>query len=289
MILVTGATGKVGTEVARQLKARGAPFRVLARTPQKARDLLGDDVEVAQGDLGDPASLDRALAGVDHLFLLVTSDRRQVEWETNAIEAARRAGVRHVVKLSVIGATRDSDIVLMRWHREAEEALEASGLDYTFLQPTFFIQNVLQNLPTIQSQGAFYNTTHGKAAFIDARDIAAVAVAALTEPGHAGKTYVLTGPEALSYDEVAQRLSEAAGRTITYVRVPPEAYGAALVEAGLPQWYADELVKLNSIIDNGWAEAVSGDVRLVTKREPTTVAQFARDHAAAFAAQPVTA
>ena len=291
MILVTGATGKVGQEVAKQLKAKGEPFRVLARSPGKARALLGGDVEVAAGDLGDPASLDAALAGADRLFLLPATDPRQREWELNAIDAAKRAGVKHVVKLSAIGASRDSPVVLARWHREVEEALEASGLAWTILQPTFFAQNFLNFAPSIQAQGVFHSSVAGRASFVDVRDIAAVAVAALTEPGHEGKTYVITGPEAISYAEAAEKLSAATGRTVTYVQVPEDGVRQALAGAGLPDWYVDDLVALNRIIDAGWAEGVSDAVETVARKAPISFDQFARDHAAAFApaAEPAAA
>lgn len=286
MILVTGATGKVGGEVVKQLLAKGEPVRVLARSPEKARSRFGDGVEVARGDFGDPASVAAALEGVDRLFLLPPNSPEQPAQERGAIEAAKRAGVRRVVKLSALGAAHDSPVTLARWHKEAEDALAASGLPYTVLQPGFFAQNFLASAPTIQAQDAVYSSAQGKAAFVDVRDVAAVAVAALTEDGHEGKTYVITGPEAISYAQAAEKLSAATGRAISFVQVPDEAVRAAMIEAGLPGWYADDLVALNGVINAGWAEGVTDVVATVAKKEPISFDQFARDHAAAFAPQP---
>lgn len=282
MILVTGATGKVGSEVARQLHARGVPVRALVRSPEKARELLPEGVELARGDLGDPASLDEAMRGVERLFLLSAPDPRQVEWERNAVEAARRAGVRHVVKLSVVGASEDSPVQLARWHRESEKEIAASGLAWTFVQPTFFAQNFLNFAESVRGEGVIHAAIHGRASYVDVRDIAAVAVAALTEPGHEGKTYVVTGPEALSYEDAAERISAAVGKPVRYVEVPAEAVRGGMVAAGMPEWYADDLAALSEVINQGWAEGVSDAVATVAGREPIRFERFARDHAAAF-------
>lgn len=283
MILVTGATGKVGSAVVEQLAAKGKAVRVLARSPEKARALLPAGVEVARGDLKDASSLDAAFAGVDRLFLLAATDRQQVEMERNAIDAAGRAGVKHVVKLSVLGAHEQSPVVLARWHREVEKVLAASGIPFTLLQPTFFMQNFLGSAGSIEAQGAIYAPVHGRTSFVDARDIAAVAVAALTEEGHAGKTYVITGPEAITYDQAAEKISTAIGRPVSYVEVPAEAARSAMLESGIPDWYADDLIALFGIINAGWTEEVTDSVRSVAKKEPITFDQFARDHARVFA------
>jgi uncharacterized protein YbjT (DUF2867 family) len=285
MILVTGATGKVGSEVVKQLAAKGEAVRVLARSPGKARALLPAGVEVAPGDLKDASSLDAAFAGVDRLFLLAATDPEQVRMERNAIAAAGRAGVRRIVKLSVLGADEESPVVLARWHRAVEKELAASGIAFTLLQPTFFMQNFLGSADTIRSQGTVYAPVHGKTSFVDARDIAAVAVAALTEDGHEGKTYVITGPEAITYDQAAERIGAATGKPVRYVEVPAEAARSGLIEAGLPDWYADDLIALFGIINAGWAEEVVDTVRTVARKEPITFDQFARDHAHVFAGE----
>ncbi|HEX8904304.1 MAG TPA: SDR family oxidoreductase [Longimicrobiaceae bacterium] len=289
MILVTGATGKVGSALVEQLAARGEAVRVLARSPEKARAQLPAGVEVAQGDLKDRPSLDAAFAGVDRLFLLAATDRQQVEMERNAIDAAKRAGVKHIVKLSVLGADEQSPVVLARWHRQVERELAESGIPFTLLQPTFFMQNFLGSAGTIQSDGAIYAPVRGKTSFVDARDIAAVAVAALTEEGHAGKTYVITGPEAITYGQAAERISAATGKPVRYVEVPEEAARAAMIQSEIPDWYADDLIALFGIINAGWTEEVVDTVRTVARKEPITFDQFARDHAHVFAGDSVPA
>src|SRR5215217_4525373 len=204
MILVTGATGTIGGEVARQLIAAGVKPRLLVRDPKKAREFEGK-AELVQGDLAKPESLDAAFKGMQKLFLVSSGvDGRTLE--KNAIAAARRASVQHVVKLSVIGADQ-SELTFSKWHAEVERALLDSGLKWTLLRPGSFMSNALFWLETIKSQGAFYDPQgEGKYSPIDPADIGAIAVKALTGPGHEGKAYTLTGPESLTLAQQAATL-----------------------------------------------------------------------------------
>jgi uncharacterized protein YbjT (DUF2867 family) len=286
MILVTGATGKVGGEVVRQLHAKGVPVRAFVRSPEKARSLLPAGVELAEGDLSDAASLERALAGAEKLFLLSAPDPRQTEWDVAAIEAAKRVGVRYVVKLSAIGASEDAPVMLARWHWAAEEALKASGLPYTILQPTFFMHNLLMFADSVRASGAIHAPVNGRAAYVHVSDIAAVGVAALTEAGHEGKTYVVTGSEALSYPEMAEKIAAATGKPVTYVEVPKEPVRDGMVAAGMPAWFADDMIALYDILNAGYAETPTDVVAAVAKKEPIRFDQFAREYAAAFGGAP---
>jgi len=230
MILVTGATGTIGSEVVGQLLAADQRPRAFVRDRDKARQLLGEKVEQVVSDLDRPETIDAALAGVDRLFLLTTQSSRQPDWERTVIEAAARAGVTHLVKLSVFRADEQSPLQFARQHRQAELALERSGLASTIVRPVF----LMQNLRAMVRGGAIYTAAgDGRVAMIDARDIAAVAVAALTTPGHGGKIYTLTGPEALTFDDVASNLSQQSGKQIRHVRVSVDTVRTALESAGV--------------------------------------------------------
>lgn len=285
MILVTGATGNVGSELVRQLSAQGARVRALVRNPARAAGLQLPNVEVVRGDLGEPASLDAALKGVERVFLLSSVDERQVELQGNVVAAARRAGVQHLVKLGAAGTSLDSPVAVGRAHAQTEKDIEASGIPYTFLRPTLFMQFMLTHAPTIQSQGAFYLPLRdGKVAMVDVRDIAAVAAAVLTRPGHEGKAYTVTGPEALSMDEAAATLGRVLGRPVKYVDVPPDAARQAMLAQGIPAWFVEDLLKLMDAFAAGYGAMVSPDVQAVTGAPGRTFEQLVRDFAPAFGA-----
>ncbi len=284
MILLTGVTGTIGREVARLLRAAGVPFRALVRSPEKAASLAGPGVETVIGDFEEPQTLAPALAGVDRLFLLSAFDLRQVELKANVIAAARGAGVGQVVLASGSGAGLDSPLVTGRWSGETQKQIEDAGMAHTYLQPTFFMQNMLMFADSIARQGAFYLPLKDAAvSYVDARDIAAVAVRALTEPGHEGKAYPLTGPEALTCAAMAGILSRAAGKTVTYVNVSLEDAKEGMTQAGMPGELADALNELYALAADGHAAAVVETVEAVTGRPARTFARFVEDHATAFA------
>jgi uncharacterized protein YbjT (DUF2867 family) len=285
MILVTGAGGTVGSEVLKQLREQGAKVRAAFNNPEKAERARKQGIETAVIDFADRASIAKALQGVDKVFLLGPTVPNQSQLENNVVEEAKKAGVKHIVKLSVLGAP-DEKFKLAKWHRAVEKNIESSGLPYTFLRCNEFMQNTINYyLPTIKSDGAFYlPTKDSKNSAVDVRDIAAVAVKALTASGHENKTYDLTGPEALSHEQVAQKLSSAAGKQIKYVDIPPAAYKEGAVAAGFPDWYVDLLLDLYAFYVAGGAQRVSKDVESVTGRRARSFDEFARDHAQAFKA-----
>lgn len=280
MILVTGATGKVGKELVADLKARGAEFKVMSRDPIRAASQLGG-VSVVSGDLARPESFGAVLAGVEKAFLLAATDPAQAEREKGFITAAKKAGVRHIVKLSVAGAAADG-LIIGRWHAEAESALKASGLAWTMLQPVFFHQNFFGDARSIKEQGSVYAPmASAKVAMVDTRDIAAAAALALTKPGHEGKSYVLsTG--ALSYGDAVTALSEALGKTVSYVDVPPEKARESMLAGGMPAWYADALLELFAAVREGRISQTSPDCETLLGRAPISFARFAADYKAAF-------
>lgn len=286
-ILVTGATGTNGAELIRELLARGARVRALVRDAARAAARLPSAVELVVGDFGKPSTAAAALAGVERLFLLAAGDERMEDHEIGFIAAARSAGVRHIVQFSAIGAHPGSRSFFSRVHGRAEVALVDSGMDYTILQPSFFMQNLLASAPTIRTDGVLYSATGpGAAGHVDVRDIAAVAATALTESveKHAGEIYLLTGPESLTHADLAERLSQVAGRTVRYVQLADDAYLAAMRQAGLPRWLAQAVLDLDVRCRTGDFSNITDVVKRIGGREPISIDQFLAKHAQAFRA-----
>ena len=284
MILVTGASGNVGSELVKILTGRGVPFRAMVRSreaAQRVEALAG--AEIVAADFNDAATIARALAGVDRAFLLTPSSERAEAQQSVFVEVARRAGLQHIVKLSQLAAAPDSPVRFLRYHAAVERTIRASGLPYTFLRPNLFMQGFLGFRGSIATEGKFFAAAgDAKVSVIDVRDIAAVAAAALTERGHEGRTYDLTGPEALTHREMAERLSGALGRRVEFVDVPPDAMRGALIGVGLPAWQAEGLIEDYAHYRRGEASAVASGVQEGAGTAPRTFADFARDYASVF-------
>ena len=284
MILITGATGNNGIEIVKLLSRRGVPCRALVRTAEKSGMLSGlPGVEVVYGDFAYPETLAQALKGIDRALLISSADPRLPELQGNFVQAAKRAGVPYVVKFSGAWSMGGADLRgwrFARWHAEAEKLLEDSGLTFTHLQPNQFMQVYLRFQPTIAAQGKFFAACKdSKVSPVDVRDIAAVAVAVLTGSGHEGKSYVITGPEALTYYEVAEKLSAALGEKVVYVDVPLEQARQAMVESGAPDWFVEGQMEQYQVRLKGWQSMVTSTITEVAKKEPISFDQFARDHA----------
>jgi uncharacterized protein YbjT (DUF2867 family) len=279
MILVSGASGTVGSEVVKALRARGARLRLGFHSAQKAAAARAAGHDAVAMDYERPESLGPALAGIESVYLVSVLATP----ELNVVRAAKAAGVRRIIKQSVWGAAGES-FSFARWHRPVERAIEESGLEWTFLRPNGFMQNFVNFMAaTIREQGAFYLPTgDSRVSHVDVRDIARVAAHVLTEPGHAGKAYELSGPAGLSYAEIARELSGVLGREIRYVELSFEDYKKAAVAAGVPEAYADALVDLYRFYIQGGAGQVTAAVQEITAQAPIPFAQFARDHAAAW-------
>jgi len=277
VILVTGATGNVGRPLVGLLSEAGIPFRAFVRDPARARGVLGPTVQLAEGDFAEPATLDAALGGIDRMFLLSGNS----ELELAAVEAAVRAGLGRVVKQSALAVGLDPP----PFHLRIEEALERSGLGFAHLRPTAFMQTLAGYLPAlIDADGVFrLPAGGGRVAWVDTRDISAVAFRALTEDGHDGKAYPITGPETLSMAEVAEKLSVATGRRIRYEDVPPDTAHELMVERGLPAPFADFLVAFYGLVRDGATDFVTETVSEVTGAPGRTFGAFAEEHASAFA------
>jgi uncharacterized protein YbjT (DUF2867 family) len=282
-ILVTGATGNVGSWVVAELLARGERVRAFVRDRDRAAALLSEDVELAVGDFADRDSLRRALAGADRVFLACANTPGQVDYEIGAIEAAKAAGVQRLVKLSAATAAVDSPLLFPRWQGLIERHLQRSGLPAVRVSPGFLMSTLLMSADAIRATGQLHAPAgRAKIAMVHPRDVAAVAAVTLTEDGHDGARHVLNGPRAITYQEIAAHLSEATGRPIEFVDVPDDDARRAMLDGGTPPAVADFLVRLFRALRQGLDEKTSDTVRALTGAEPRGFAEFAREHAAAF-------
>ena len=283
MILITGATGNNGRELVRQLAAAGQHVRALVRNPAKAAELKDPNVELAVGDFDQPATLDAALRGVEKAFLLTPVAEHFVEWQRAFIEAAQRAEVKHLVKFSGMGADSNVKAELLRLHNETDNLLRKSGVPFTILQPNSFHQNILSSADTIKTQGAFYWPLKNAAqSTVDIRDVNAIAARVFTSPGHEGNTYVITGPEALTFQQAAEKLSAVLGRDIQYVDVPLSAAADGMRKSGMPEWNVHAVSELLGYFASGAAAAVTDSVPRLLGRPAISFEQFVQDHRAAF-------
>ncbi len=280
MILITGASGNVGREVLKQIAATGEQVRAAFQSVGKA-SIAPSGVDIVTMDYNQPETLQKALKGVERVFLVGPPTPNLPALERKAVDEIKRSEARYVVKLSAMGGR---GAIFPRQHADSEDYIKSSGLTYTFLRPNGFMQNFINyNAATINTQNAFYGSQgDGQVSHIDIRDIAAVAVKTLTGNGHEGKAYTLTGPEALSNARVAEILSEDTGREINYVDLPTERFKEALIGAGLPEWSADALVDLQQFYRAGKASEVTGEVEQLLGRRPISFEQFSRDYAQAF-------
>ncbi len=278
MILVIGGHSKIGAALIGELLDRGQQVRALVRAGEPGG--IPAPAQTVTGDLADEGSLVTAMEGAEKVFLLSSPHPEAVSWHRNAIDAARRTDVRLVVRSSILGADKDSPAEFISAHTACDRYLEGSGLPCVIVRPNLFLQNIPEStIPAIDASGNFYvNAGAARISMVDTRDIAAVAAVALTEPGHAGAHYDVTGPEALSYADVAAGLTRAMRRQVAYVDVPDDAVRQALLGAGLNEWFASALVGLYQDYRrsgaDGYAAQVTGTVQRLTGRPPRSLADL---------------
>lgn len=284
MILVTGGTGLIGSEVLRLLSQSGVGARAITRNPERAKQHPG--VTWVAADLTKPDTLKAAFKGGRTLFLLTGIDEDMVATSHNAITAARDAGVTHIVKISAFGASDHSNAAICLWHYQVEKEMEASSMGWTILRPHHFMQNLLGQADYIKKEGVVYSASgDGKIPYIDARDIAAVAAVTLTKPGHLGRKYVVTGGEALSYREAAEVIGQTIGKRVRFVdETPDEARARRKREGYTPAILESALAIAAYQRAGGKTVTMTTVVADLTGRPPRTFVEFARDHAAAFRA-----
>lgn len=287
MIVVMGATGATGSALLLRLAQLDVPVRALSRDPDRLRSRLASAVlartEVMAADAADPASLRAAFTGASRLFLTMANGPAQVALETNAIAAAADSGIRHIVKISAPGAGPDSPVAVARGHHVVEEALRASGVTGTVLRPYAFLQKLLLLAPGVAGGGVFHGAMGGAACnYIDCRDIADVAAAALTRPELAGRTYTLTGDRTYSHPQLAAVLGNLLGRDVRYVDLSGADLHRHLTSAaGMPDWLAAHVVEIQRMATTH-PEQPDGTVSRILGRPPRTLEDFLREHLDVF-------
>lgn len=283
-ILVTGATGNTGRAVVDALVERAAPVRAMVRA-EADRSRVRAGVDVVVGDFDETAAVAQALEGAEKAYLVTPSSERAEEQQTRFADLAAAAGIRHLVVLSQLGSVEDSPVRFLRYHAAVERHVRELGIGYTFLRPNLYFQGILTFAGSIAAEGRFFAPIgDATVSAVDVRDIAAVAAVALTEAGHEGATYTLTGPEAITHAQIAAALTAALGRTVTFIDVPPEAFADG-IRGMLPPWQVDGLLEDYAHYRRGEASAVSPAVAEITGAAPRGIGQFARDYAAAFAGE----
>jgi uncharacterized protein YbjT (DUF2867 family) len=284
-ILVTGASGLAGAAVIREFVRSGHPVRALVRNRANARTFEAfPTVEVVEGDLARPDTLTAALSGVDRVLLISSPDQQMVKTQSTFIDAARNSSVRHIVKFSGLSAADvDSPFIFGSMHAEIEPYLERSGLAWTHLRPSQFMTEYLREVPTILAQGALLLPLEdARLVPVDVADIAKAAYLLLTTPGHEGKVYAMSGPEALTMAEVAEQISLAVGRTVRYVSISREARRQALLAAGVGSFFVDAFDVQAGERLKGTEAVVHSETHTALRIPPTTFAEFARRNAGAF-------
>ena len=290
MILVTGATGTNGRLVVDALRHAGAEVRAMVQGQAKSAGLADAEVEIVTADFDKPATLTTALAGIERALLLSAVDQQLVEREARFVEAARKAGVRHLVKFSVIGGHPAASFTFGRQHGQAEQIVMDSGLTFTLVQPNFFMQNLLWSVDRIKTRGELASTLEtGRASHVDARDIASVVAATLTQPidRHAGSVHLVTGPAALTFAEIAETFSRVLERSVRYVNRTDEQSKAGLLASGKSDWYATAEVELGIYARRGHASVVTDTVERLTGHAAGTLEKWVRTYAAAFRSSPM--
>jgi len=283
MILVTGATGSVGSELIRRLVGEKRSVRAFVRNREMARTIALDGVELVEGDFNRPETFGPALAGVQQLFLLIPSSASVEEQQCKFVDAAKRSKVKRIVKLSQLGANEYTRGRFQRYHGGVENYIKRMKIAHTFLRPNLFMQGLLNFQGTIAGQGAFYLPAgEAKVSVVDARDVAAVAARVLPEEGHEGKTYEITGPEAITHSRMAEELSKATGRTIKFEDISPVVMREKLGEMGMERWQADGLIEDYDHYRRGEAAYVTSAVKDVTGKDARSFTEFARDYAERF-------
>ncbi len=276
MILVTGATGNVGSEIARQLIAQKTPFRIFVRDAEKAAEMIGPDgYEIALGDFDDADAFDKALEGVDAVYMVTNqSDTFKTALARMATQV-KATGVKRFVMLSA-ECDPDSSVFFVRRTGELEEIVKDADLPWTFLRPDWFMQNFAGY---VAMGMVAFPAGPGKTSFVDVRDVAEIAVKALTEDGHTHRVYRLTGPDPMTFEGAANRISAALGRNIPFVGISADDLRNALIEQGAETWYADMNAEMTFAVREGFTFNPSNDIEFLLGRKPRSIETYVADHA----------
>ncbi len=289
MVLITGASGSVGKAVLQEASRKESKVRAMYRSKEEAAK-APSGCEAVLADYANKQSLRNALDGVASVYVVCSPIPQLVELESNVLDVCKESGVKHVVLNSALGA-RDYGKSFPSWHRKVEDKLKGTGMSYTILRPNGFLQNIVAyNAPSIRTQGAFYAAMgDAKVSYLDVGDIAVVAVKALQGGAHSGKTYELNGPEAISNQELAKRISKVTGRTVNYVDIPEDAQRKAMLGAGMPEWQVTALLELQQYYKQGGAAKTDSLLQALIERAPVTLDQYLTANAREFRDQAASA
>jgi uncharacterized protein YbjT (DUF2867 family) len=289
MILITGASGSVGKVVLQEAIRKESKVRAMYRSTVEAAK-APSGCEAVLADYSDKQSLRKALDGVTSAYVVCSPIPQLVELESNVLDACKESGVKHVVLNSALGAG-DFGKSFPSWHRKVEDKLKATGMSFTILRPNGFLQNIVTyNAPSIRTQDAFYAAMgDAKVSYLDVGDIAVVAIRALQVGTHAGKTYELNGPEAISNQELAKRISKITGRTVSFVDISEAAQREAMLGLGMPEWQVTALLDLQQYYKQGGGAKTDGLLQELIGRAPVTLDQFLAANAREFRDQAASA
>lgn len=277
-ILVTSAAGKVGRSVVKQLQEMGIGVRAAVRNPEKAADLEGPNTEIVSFDFDQPELVGKAVDGISALCLITPPHFKQVEWATETIDRALEAGVKRIVRLSVRVADLTPSTKMTRWHRTVERYLKATDCEWTIVRPTPFMQNFMGLAPR-SPQGYFFPLSEdARVCHMDIGDAALVLAKVLTEAGHVGKTYTITGSESRSFHDMCNILSNKAGRDFPCNYVSDEEARKVMLSAGMPDWLAELVLELFGIIRTGAVSEPLEGYEQLAGRKPTPFERFAENN-----------
>ncbi len=282
-VLVTGATGQTGSALLQLLEGRHVAVRAMVRREADIARLGSTSASVVVADFNDATALAAALHGAVRAYLVTPSSAEAEGQQIRFAELAVAAGVKHLVKLSQFAADASSPVRFLRYHAAVEQRIRELGIGYTFLRPNLYFQGLLAFRLSIASDGRFFAPIgQARVSAVDVRDIAAVAAVVMTESGHFGQTYTITGPAAITHSEIAHAIGDALGRNIAFVDVPPDAFAAALRSGGMPEWQVEGLVEDYAHYARAEAAAVHSTVQELTGNQPRDIVGFAQDYAAVF-------
>jgi len=284
MILLTGLGSNTGHRVARRLLKSGHGFTALVNDEQKDLYLKSKKVTLIKGNLSKPDAIKKAVEGIESAFLMSPITEGQFKLEKNFIDAAQKAGVKHVVKYSAIGADSDSPCAILRTHGESENYLKKSGLRYTIIRPNIFMQNFVEfhGQDIRKKKQLKLPLRNAKCGYIDARDAARVIKKVLTSNTAKNKTYTLTGPESLSCKEIAELISDTMCKKISYVDIKPKEFKKDLMNAGFKEPVAEAYSDLYKYVRDGICDQITDDIYKITERQPHTFEEFLDDNVKFF-------
>ena len=283
MILITGATGKTGSATAKSLGEKGETFRALIRNEEKKEGLESLGGEVVIGSIENTEVVNQSMQGVKTVLVLLPNSESQLALEKQLVDSAKQAGVERIVKMSSIEATPDATSPIPKLHLESEEYIKQSGLAWTMIKPNFYMQNLLASAGTIKEQGKiFLPMGDGKTGMIDTTDVGKVLAKVLSEDGHESMNHEITGPEILSFYEVAEIFSQGLGKQVDYVDVPMDAYKETLGQFLTNQWHLDAVIDLFKGIAEGGIEDKTDAFNELMGETPKSLSQFLAENSFIF-------